>query len=142
VIERLLKAADDLYQRSQAGIAALPRDCRPAIRSAQLVYAEIGEEVRRHGCDSISRRAVVSGRRKLMLISRASSAWLIAPRAADPATGPLPAIAFLVDAAADTLNERPTARVGGKARRRSFDEKVVWAADLFERLSEQDRLAR
>jgi len=142
VIERLLKAADDLYQRSQAGIAALPRDCRPAIRSAQLVYAEIGEEVRRHGCDSISRRAVVSGRRKLMLISRASSAWLIAPRAADPATGPLPAIAFLVDAAADTLNERPTARVAGKARRRSFDEKVVWAADLFERLSEQDRLAR
>jgi phytoene synthase len=142
VIERLLKAADDLYQRSQAGIAALPRDCRPAIRSAQLVYAEIGEEVRRHGFDSISRRAVVSGRRKLVLISRASSALLMAPRAADPATGPLPAIAFLVDAAADTLNERPTARVAGKARRRSFDEKVVWATDLFERLSEQDRLAR
>ena len=142
VIERLLKAADELYQRSQAGIAALPRDCRPAIRSAQLVYAEIGEEVRRHGCDSISRRAVVSGRRKLMLISRASSALLMAPRAADPATGPLPAIAFLVDAAADTLNGRPTVRVAGKARRRSFDEKVVWATDLFERLSEQDRLAR
>jgi phytoene synthase len=142
VIERLLKAADDLYQRSQAGIAALPRDCRPAIRSAQLVYAEIGEEVRRHGFDSISRRAVVSGRRKLMLISRASSALLMVPRAADPATGPLPAIAFLVDAAADTVNERQTARVTGKARRRSFDEKVVWATDLFERLSEQDRLAR
>jgi hypothetical protein len=77
-----------------------------------------------------------------MLISRASSALLMVPRAADPATGPLPAIAFLVDAAADTLNERPTARVTGKARRRSFDEKVVWATDLFERLSEQDRLAR
>jgi phytoene synthase len=120
----------------------LPRDCRPAIRSAQLVYAEIGEEVRRHGFDSISRRAVVSGRRKLMLISRASSVYLVAPRQADQAIGPLPAIAFLVDAAADTLNGRPTGRVAGKARRRSFDEKVVWAADLFERLSEQDRLAR
>jgi phytoene synthase len=142
VIERLLKAADDLYHRAEAGIAALPRDCRPAIRSAQLVYAEIGEEVRRHGFDSISRRAVVSGRRKLMLISRASSVYLISPRAADKVAGPLPAIAFLVDAAADTLNGLPPARVAGKARRRSFDEKVVWATDLFERLSEQDRLAR
>jgi len=142
VIARLLEAADDLYRRAEAGIAALPRDCRPAIRSAQLVYAEIGEEVRRHGFDSISRRAVVSGRRKLMLISRASSVFLIAPRAADLSSGPLPAIAFLVDAAADTLSGRPTARVPGKARRRSFDEKVVWATDLFERLSEQDRLAR
>jgi phytoene synthase len=37
VIKRLLAAADELYERAALGIAALPRDCRPAIQAARLV---------------------------------------------------------------------------------------------------------
>ena len=40
MVERLLAAADALYLRAENGIAALPRDCRPAIQAARLVYAK------------------------------------------------------------------------------------------------------
>ncbi|NDA99728.1 MAG: phytoene/squalene synthase family protein, partial [Betaproteobacteria bacterium] len=55
VVRRLLAAADQLYERAELGIAALPRDCRPAIRAAGLVYAEIGRELERAGLDSVNR---------------------------------------------------------------------------------------
>ena len=38
---------------------ALPLDCRPGIRAARLLYAEIGREVERRGLDSVESRAVV-----------------------------------------------------------------------------------
>ena len=82
VIDRMIKAADVLYQRSEHGIGQLPRDCRPAIRAARLVYAEIGRELEKAGLDSINHRAVVSGKRKLALLARATGAALVAP--ADP----------------------------------------------------------
>lgn len=135
VVQRLLAAADDLYQRSYEGIAALPRDCRPAIHAARRVYAEIGHQLGREGMDSISRRAVVSGRRKLVLIAAATGeALLPAPAGlADPA--PLPAIRFLVEAVQST--EPP--RTPAPAARRSFDERMAWGADLYARLVEQDQ---
>jgi phytoene synthase len=37
VVQRLLQAADELYRKSEHGIADLPRDCRPAIHAARLV---------------------------------------------------------------------------------------------------------
>jgi len=134
VVARLLSAADDLYRRSEHGIGQLPRDCRPAIRAARLVYAEIGRELERGGLDSINHRAVVSGRRKLALLSRACGAALMSP--ADPATrlAALPANQFLVDAAielAPSSTPRPT-------RHRSFQERSAWAGDLLERLARQD----
>jgi hypothetical protein len=46
--------ADELYERAEHGIAALPRDCRPAIQAARLVYAEIGREIERQGLDSVA----------------------------------------------------------------------------------------
>jgi 15-cis-phytoene synthase len=98
VIQRLLDAADELYRRAEAGICALPRDCRPAICAARLVYAEIGRQLEQLGLDSVSQRAVVSRQRKLGLIARATAA-AFAPsggkRAAPPA---LPAVQYLVDA--------------------------------------------
>lgn len=129
VVARLLEAADALYQRAEHGIAQLPRDCRPAIRAARLVYAEIGRELERGGLDSINRRAVVSGRRKLVLLARASGAALIAP--ADPSRrfAALPANEFLVRAAA-----QPVA-----AANRSFAERMCWAAELLERMAERDQ---
>jgi 15-cis-phytoene synthase len=98
VIQRLLDAADELYRRAEAGICALPRDCRPAICAARLVYAEIGRQLEQLGLDSVSQRAVVSRQRKLGLIARATAS-AFAPsggkRAAPPA---LPAVQYLVDA--------------------------------------------
>jgi 15-cis-phytoene synthase len=135
VINRLIAAADVLYQRSEHGIGQLPRDCRPAIRAARLVYAEIGRALEKTGLDSINHRAVVSGARKLALLARASGAVLISP--ADPKRQ-IPSLAanqFLVEAAklpsqAGTMPSTPP--------RRSFDERARWAAELFERLERAD----
>jgi phytoene synthase len=142
VIERLLAAADALYLRAQDGIAALPRECRPAIRAAQLVYAEIGQQVRRQGLDSVTRRAVVARRRKAALIARAAAAWVAPPpRSAHPPAA-LPAVQFLVDAAqADTGPSGPSASRAPPryvVPRRSFEEKAVWATDLFARLARNE----
>lgn len=71
VVARLLAEAAELYTRSRDGISLLPPDCRPAINAARLIYAEIGTEVARAGHDSVSRRAVVAGRRKLRLLAEA-----------------------------------------------------------------------
>jgi 15-cis-phytoene synthase len=130
VVERLLAAADKLYQRAEHGIAALPRDCRPAIRAARLVYAEIGEQLRRDGLDSVNRRVVVSKQRKLSLMARAAgSAVLVAAR---PATvlPVLPAVQFLVDAAA--LPGLPANPVAMRLRR-PVGERLGWVISLHER---------
>lgn len=74
VVARLLAEADVLYARADAGIAHLPADCRTSIRAARLVYAAIGERIRRAGFDSVSRRAVVPLHRKLWLVLRALGA--------------------------------------------------------------------
>jgi phytoene synthase len=103
VVQRLLQAAEDLYARAEKGVAELPRDCRPAIQAARLVYAEIGREVQAAGADSVNHRAVVSGRRKLALLARASAAAVVAPGLSWRSGAgllPLAAIRYLVDAAA------------------------------------------
>ncbi len=93
-IERVLQEADRLYARSQPGIGALPADCRPAIRAAGMIYADIGRVVRERGCDSVSGRARVGLGRKLWLLGRA---WL---RRTDPHEGldaaPLAEVEFLL----------------------------------------------
>ncbi len=126
VVGRLLSHADMLYQRSEHGIAELPRDCRPAIRAARLVYAEIGDQLRREGLDSISRRVVVSKQRKRALMARAAGAAVLPggqPAAALPV---LPAVQFLVDAAASTAKS-----VLGN--RRPLGERLGWVIALHER---------
>jgi phytoene synthase len=135
VIQRLLDAADNLYRRAEHGIAGLPRDCRPAIHAARLVYAEIGRQIERNGLDAISRRAVVSGRRKLALIARAAGAVVLAPAAAKAPLTVLPAVQFLVDAAA-------TSQACHGVAPRSFDERVGWVIQLCERQSLQQRTLR
>jgi phytoene synthase len=140
VVRRLLNAADALYQRAEQGIAELPRDCRPAIHAARLVYAEIGRQLERDGLDSISRRTVVSRSRKLALMARATGAGLVAPAGQSTEMAALPAIQFLVSAAASPLGEMPLARPA--VPRRSFDERMAWAADLHARLAQQQRAVR
>ncbi len=129
VVQRLLQAADVLYARGEAGVSALPRDCRPAIQAARLVYAEIGREVEAAGLDSVNRRAVVHGRRKRALLARASMAWFMAPRSDMQALSPAPSIAYLVNAAHS--HELP---------RHTFYHRTVRVIAIFERAA-QRRLA-
>jgi len=73
VIERLLSAADVLYERADAGILLLPKDCRPGIAAARNLYAEIGHQLLRAGCDSVSRRTVVPAPRKMWIVASAAA---------------------------------------------------------------------
>ena len=71
VVSRLLSAADRLYERADAGIALLPRDCRFGIHAARAVYREIGHHLMRKGGDSVSHRTVVPAGRKAVTLLRA-----------------------------------------------------------------------
>ncbi len=126
VVRRLLEAADELYLRSSAGIDDLPVLCRPAIRAARFLYAEIGGTVAANGFDSVSQRAVVGLSRKVRvlgrsLIMREPSIAAMPPRVDDAAR-------FLVEAVPDT-----------PAREKSHNS-IAWLFDLFERLEKQDRV--
>ncbi len=79
----LLDDADRLYARSWCGISRLPASSRPAIRAAALMYAEIGNEIRRAGCDSVSGRAWTTRMTKLRLLVRAGIS-------AEPSAGAFP----------------------------------------------------
>jgi phytoene synthase len=136
VTARLLDEANRLYARASSGIAALPPDCRQAIWAARWVYAEIGAEVRRHGLDSVSRRAVVSRARKAWLLARA---WIDAQSTSsvvvEPPQAPA-AVQFLLDAAPPNL---PNALPAGLRIKRNPEQRVAWMLELFERLAHERR---
>lgn len=129
VVARLLAEAQRLYARAEAGIGMLPRDCRPAIRAAHRIYAEIGAEVTRNGFDSCSRRAVVSSSRKIALVVRARLPSLA--RAEGGTEAPLAANAFLVNA----VTPPPVAVAA-----RSLDERIGWAIELFADVQTRGRI--
>ena len=100
VVRRVLEAAEELYRRADSGITYLPRDCRIAIRAASLIYSDIGRVIAEHDYDSVSRRAVTSGRRKVWLALRAMGATFWAARhCEDPALGET---SFLVESIAQS----------------------------------------
>jgi phytoene synthase len=130
VVRRLLGEADRLYARAATGIADLPAACRPGIRAAATLYAAIGDEIARHGYDSVSRRAVVSSRRKLSLLAMAllqAPAGLVPDRKV-----PLYATRFLLDA----VGPAPA------MARRPFAARLVWTLELFEKLERRDQMLR
>lgn len=122
VVRRLLQRAETFYASADAGIEALPTACRPAIRAARRLYAEIGRDVEANGCDSVSRRAFVPARRKIVLAARAFSA--ASPTACAPV---LEGAEFLLDAALRVASS------GGDADAWRIDDRLVWAAHLLER---------
>ena len=134
VVERLLDAADELYERSETGIAQLPVACRPAMRAARLLYAEIGHELRRRGCDSVSARTVVPGRRKVRVL--AGRAGLRRPAAAFGAPRELPEAEFLLRLFPSVTGTPAVAAPRG------IEHRVAWVVDLFERLERAERSAR
>jgi phytoene synthase len=111
VVRRLLTRADALYERAAPGIDALPPGCRPGIHAARRIYREIGRALQAQDCDPSRGRAVVSGRRKLQLLTRAlvdCLAW--SRRSID--TPALPEVRFLVDAVAAAPAPAARERVG------------------------------
>ncbi|GJD48075.1 hypothetical protein OPKNFCMD_0791 [Methylobacterium crusticola] len=129
VVARLLAAADALYARGETGIGLLPHRCRPAIRAAGLIYAEIGRALEANGLDPIAARARVPGRRKVALLARAS---LPLPRPCPCPDPPLPEVAFLVDAVAPVPPARPQPAWWDVSGR------VVRVLDLIEALRERE----
>ncbi len=101
VVGWLLDEADALYDSSWNGIGGLPSSCRPAIRAASLLYAEIGSRIRDEDCDSVSRRAWTSRRTKLRLLAAALGGGR--PRRAFPGAVARPSDSGAARRASETL---------------------------------------
>ena len=106
VVRGLLDDADDLYAAAWSGIEGLPARCRPAIRAAALVYAEIGQKVREADYDSVTKRVWTGKVDKVRLLARAlrnrPGAWERSDRSdgvSDSVQRADRCAAFLVDAA-------------------------------------------
>jgi len=80
-VERLIAEADAIYARADLGVPMLPRDCRPAIRAARLIYSDLHRSIRAQRFDTVSARAVVPRGRKIALALR-SLPSLFAPTTA------------------------------------------------------------
>ena len=136
-VERLLDAADTLYMRAERGIACLPLGSRAGIFAARFIYAEIGNEVRRNGFDSVTTRAIVSGRRKVELAAMAAGAAgrsllsaqvHIAERVEEAA--------YLVDAVG------PLSRTGLDTAWWNLPARTARVIEIFERLERDEREIR
>jgi phytoene synthase len=131
VTKRLVDAADFLYARAIPGIDHLPASCRPGIRAAGLIYADIGNTLAASGYDSISARAYVRTRRKAALLARSLAAIL--PSADTRGAPALAAARYLVDAASLALQFPQRNRALGP-----IESRAHWVFDLFERLQQQE----
>jgi phytoene synthase len=140
VIARLLAAADELYARSDAGLSRLPAACRPGMHAARLLYAEIGREVARRNCDSVSSRAVVSWQRKARILA---DALVAATRAGAFSTeGALEEAVYLLEAVSHgqiEIDGSPTESPRERMRWPRVEDRVIWLIDLFERLERRER---
>jgi len=134
VVRRLLAAADELYARGASGIVRLPAGCRPAIRAAAALYAEIGREVARRGHDSVTGRAIVPPMRKVAVLGR--SALSGGARAGLMSLPPVASARFLVEAVARTGHRSARAPVAWW----QVEARTIRILELFERMAERDRL--
>jgi 15-cis-phytoene synthase len=96
VIKRVLALADVCYRRADAGMTLYPYDCRLGVRSARLIYSEIGRVVAKNRYDSVSQRAYTTKARKVLLLAKALPVLLWWRKREQEA--PHPAVKFLVDA--------------------------------------------
>jgi phytoene synthase len=132
-VRRLLNAADALYLRAEAGIGLLPPTCRPGIQAARVLYAAIGHEVARRGCDSVSQRAVVPRRRKVVLLLQALATGALAPRPSGEALPALDAVRYLVQAATRTDPFAPATASASSDEETPGSERTVRVIELLER---------
>ena len=102
----------------------MPWDCRPAIQAARLIYAEIGRQVEKLNLDSVSTRAYVPSKRKVVLLAEAFTAIskIFSRQLKVDADK---AIQYLVDAVIEVPHEK---RFEGTAH-----DRLLWFVDLMER---------
>lgn len=106
-VRRLLARADLHYTAADRGIPLLPRGCRLAIASSRRIYAAIGDDLARHGWDSITRRAHTSLARKLLLVARAVPAIFSSPAVASPGPADAPLERMLDEVGLDVRSREP-----------------------------------
>ncbi|MGC4087039.1 MAG: phytoene/squalene synthase family protein [Polyangiaceae bacterium] len=71
VLRELLELAERFYVSGDQGLPALPARARFAVRTARLVYAQIGRRLLARGCNVLAGRSVVPTHQKLLLLGRA-----------------------------------------------------------------------
>jgi phytoene synthase len=71
LMERLMRIADEDYDRADAAIPYLPREFRRAAAVSSAVYRGIHDAIRRNGYDNFGRRAYTSRARKMTLAAGA-----------------------------------------------------------------------
>jgi len=125
VIQRLICHADEMYARASYGISGLPRNCRSAIAAAGLIYSEISRQIERQGLDSISQRAVVSKRKKILLLLKSLQSTIYSAKMND-SLSKIPSIQFLVDAVEP---EAPYSHYSG-----SVEDRLIWVVGLMEKI--------
>jgi phytoene synthase len=137
IVERLLESADSLYRRAARGIAALPVDVRAGIYAAAYIYGEIGNEVRRNGHDSITRRAIVPAKRKIELAAKAAfSASLSLTQSPVAIPDRVREAVYLVEAVHPAPAEPPLPAWW------NLPARTARVIDLFERLELREREAQ
>lgn len=102
VVRRLLREADRLYLRSEAGVSALPLTARPGIFAARYIYAGIGRVLERRGIDPFAYRARTGMAEKIGWLGLAglrAGGTLLMPHSPVIYARPLPETAYLVEAA-------------------------------------------
>ncbi len=138
VIDDLLYEADYLYSGVDAGIARLPRGCHAGIMAAKLIYADIGRVVREAGCDSVSRRAVVSRKRKVTLLLKA---FLSSPRLdAGDELPSRPSTRHLLDSIEGCVEALP--QDATTVRWWQLRSRALWLVELFDRLERRSRFSK
>ncbi|MBK1696357.1 MULTISPECIES: phytoene/squalene synthase family protein [Alphaproteobacteria] len=137
-VERLLAHAEELYQRAEAGIPALPASCRPGITAASRLYRAIGHQVARQGHDSLSRRAVVPAMRKVGLMVDALKGPMPVAHYSDYPC--LPETRFLVQAVHEALPALHGFKPDAADASAPVEEgAAAFVIDLFMRLEQRDQ---
>jgi phytoene synthase len=126
VIKRLLDTANVIYADAMRGVPGLPLACRPAIRSAAMIYRAIGGKIAANGFDSISTRARTSATHKLALIGwGTATAFAPLPVPNRPAHA---SVRFLVDSGSEI-----------EPAMRGFDAAVGRCIDVLSALEARER---
>jgi 15-cis-phytoene synthase len=134
VVERLLCAADELYGQAESGISQLPVSCRAGMYAARMLYADIGNELRRRNFDSVSQRAVVPWHRKVRVVA---DALIASQRSLGPVTDEaMPEAAELLSSIAEAGTP-----IGERGRWLGVEDRAIWVMDLFERLERRELAA-
>jgi len=114
-VRRILELAEGFYAAGDAGIAALDRDARLAVRAASSIYRAIGTRIRRRGFRVLEERARISTVGKVGLFVRAALADMLPQAAPGNAASHDRAVVRSLATARDLLLEHGVSAWGTRA---------------------------